>query len=223
MKKLEKFLFFYCLVGITVFFISHGVFEPSPLNLVSGISVLPVLFYLWINLTSPKTVSSDKWSVRFILSILFLSGLGIYGYSLAKMSSQKPDINSQLLEVQSQNEELKSKLEKIKAELSKSGQNFDPEKGQVAGESIADLLSETPSPASSSGTPERPPIQSITGKPGINSITIYKEANTSSSKVGSLDPDQKYTYISKSDGWYKVPMPGGASGWVSATEVKEVQ
>lgn len=90
MKGLEKILFFYGIFAITSLFISFGIFSPLPLNFISIALLIPIIFYFWIRLTNPERVSAEWWSAKFILSLIILSTLGIFGYRLAQIKPSAP-------------------------------------------------------------------------------------------------------------------------------------
>lgn len=216
MKKFEKFLFFYSILITTVILISFGLMSPKPLNLISIASFSPVVFYLWVRFTSPQAVDAEKWSLRFLLVLLVLSSLGIYGFYLARSLEVDPNetaLRNQLMEMQKENEELSQKLEKVSTESAVMDTKKEVRDPSVEGESIADLLIES-SPAP--GT-----VQKITSKTGTT-IDVYQSPNVSSKKVGSLEPKVNYPYLEKSDGWYKVVVTSTTNGWVSSSQVQEV-
>jgi len=218
MRKLEKFLFSYSIIAITVLFICFVALSPQPLNLISGVVLSPIIFYFWIRITSPVGTSPDIWSVRFVVILVLISALGVYAFSTTKHSlDSKPIINQQLSEVQALNEELKGKITLKDTEIAKLKEQIKdtPTSSDVQGESIADLISESPAPPN--GT------QRITGVIGIKVIDVYQNPTTSSLKIGDLDPSINYPYIEKQGDWYKVVMTSSKTGWVESSQVIEVQ
>jgi hypothetical protein len=199
MHRLEKFLFFYSIIIITILFISLGVFFPKPLNLISISLIIPIVFYFWIKLTSPESVSVERWSFRFILIIALLSEFGIFGYYLAQIPQSKP-INVVINQT--------SPTPSILPASSKKDSSG-------SGESIINLITET--------TPNPILLQEFKGKAGTKLINVYITTSTSSKKIGSLDGSQTYLYLEKKDGWYSVILSGSEMGWVSASQVEEVQ
>jgi hypothetical protein len=195
MKKFEKFLFFYSIVAVTALFISLGVFSPGSLSLISGTILLPIVFYFWIRFTSPEAVDAEKWSLRFLISIVVLSALGILGYRLSQIKPSTPPQNTN---VES------TTLPTPTPTVSKNS--------TASGETVADLLSETPIP-----------LQEITGKPGVKVIDVYQDPLPASKKIDSLDGTAKYLYLEKQRNWYKIVLTESMSGWVSASQVVEVQ
>jgi hypothetical protein len=213
MKSFEKFLFFYCIVALTAIFISYGVFGPFPLNLIISLSLTPILFYFWIRLTSPESVGAEKWSVRFLTVILALILLGMLGSHFAKLESSSPyekTLKAQLADSEAKNQVLSESLKKAQAKLDQKDKTVDP---GVKGESIIDLISDTPAPSG----------DRITGKANITVINVYKEPISTSAKIGSLEPELNYPYLEKQNGWYKVVVTSTQTGWVSASDVIEVQ
>jgi hypothetical protein len=200
MRGLEKFFFIYSIIAITALFITFGVFSPKPLNLISILFILPVIFYFWIRLTSPETTGAGTWSLRFIITIVILSGLGIFAYYLKQIPTPQPQ------EV-AINESASATPTPIETPLATAS-------ATPKGASIVGFLTESPSPS---------PLQQFKGKPGIKIITVYKSATSSAQKITTLDGTQTYLYLSKEDGWYEVALAGTETGWVSASQIQEVQ
>lgn len=216
MKKFEKFLFFYSIIASTIFFISFGLTSPTPLNFISGVLFLPVIFYFWIRLTSPQSVNADKWSLRFLVSIAILSSLGIFAYylnSLKNPSSEITALKNMLSEAQIKNEEISFKLADSLAKLEEVKNEKNSPSPAVSGESIADLIYETPQGAST---------QRIKAKEGVSVIDVYQSPDPASKKIAGLESGVKYPYIEKDGSWYKVVVTSTTSGWVNSTQVQEV-
>jgi len=198
MRGVEKFLFFYSIVAITSLFIIFGIFSPKPLNLISLSISVPIIFYFWIRFTSPESTSAVKWSVRFIVSIIILSGLGIFGYYLSQIPTpQPPEIAVAITPTP------------MPTETPEATTSATPK-----GASIVGFLTETPTPS---------PLQQFKGKPGVKIITVYKTATTSAQKITTLDGTQTYLYLEKQNNWYEVALSGTDTGWVSASQIQEVQ
>jgi hypothetical protein len=213
MRKFEKFLFFYSILAVTVILISLGVFSPKPINLIVGLILSPIVFYFWIKLTSPDNISAERWSIRFLIVIAVLSLLGIYGFYLSKQASDgEPEIMAQLREQTDANEELKAKLASMSAE---SSRKIDSSTDSTAsGESVTDLVSE-PTPIA---------LQEIAAKPGVKKIDVYQDPLPAANKIGSLDGGSaKYLYMDRQNSWYKVVLSESQVGWVSQSQVEEVQ
>lgn len=124
-------------------------------------------------------------------------------------SSVENVLKNQLAEAQRKNEELTRKIASTNPTPLSAVSKKDAEE-----ESIADLLlPETPAPGS---------VHRITAKAEVISIDVYREADSGSKKVGTLEPKVNYPYSEKSNGWYKVVVTSSTSGWVSADQVQEV-
>ena len=150
-------MFFYSILAITVVFFASAFFNPTPLNLLSGIALFPLIIYFWLKMTSASQVSSGKWSLRFILIIILLSALGIYAFSL-KQKIPKPQETSTDQRITELTEEIKALREKdigteeLKAELAKIQEKLDSENA-APNESFTDLLLEATPSASPTAKP----------------------------------------------------------------------
>lgn len=155
MRRFEKFLFFYSILTITLLFVSSVFFLDKPQNLINGALLIPLVFYFWLKLTSPDAVDAARWSLRFLIVITVLTGLGIFGFYLAssRPKSRPPDTAAslqeltdkinQLKESEADSAQISQELIKIKEELTKIRrlnqiQNQD--------EGLTDILTATESP-----------------------------------------------------------------------------
>ena len=214
MKKIEKILFVYSIVAVTVLLITFGIFEPKPINLISTILLSPILLYFWIRLTSPEKVSAEKWAFRFLISIAVFCLLGLYGLQLLRQETgENVQLKSQLADQQLINETLKEENASISAQLDEA-KKAPTQEEDARGESITDLIY---------GSTEPTNLKQITGKDNITTINVYEEPSASSDKIGSLDGTAKYIYLEKNGTWYNLILSDSLSGWVSANQVQEVQ
>ena len=197
MNKFEKFLFFYSIIAVTSLFVSFGILSPKPLNLISLTILSPIIFYFWIRLTSPQSVSAEKWSLRLLLVIIVISGLGIFGYYLTRIPVPVPQ-----------------ELPVRQATPSPTQTPPTAREATKSGETIVDFLQDSPTPI---------PLQEFTGKPGVKSINVYASPSTSSNKISTLDPTQTYLYLLKKNGWYEIALSESEMGWVSDSQIQEVQ
>lgn len=200
MRKFEKFLFFYSITAATVLFISFGLFEPKPLNLISGILILPMIFYFWVKLTNPEKVSPEIWSLRFLAVIIIVSMLGIFGYYLAARNPIVLPTGNQIL-LNPVSDTIPAKTPAVVSPATSSG------------ESITDIIYGTPTPL---------PTTFVVVK-GNTAVNVYRDASTLSPVIGGLVPNESYPYSQKSGGWYKVYLNDSLQGWVSGSLVTEVQ
>jgi hypothetical protein len=211
-RKFEKFLFFYSILAVTVIAVSLGVFEPKPVNLITCLVLVPMIFYFWIRLTSPEAVSAEKWSLRFLLALFILSILGVIGVYIARLPNRGPENSTQIAKLTAEKAELERRL----AILSNQPENSPASTSakSVKGESIADLIN--PLPTSN-------PIIQITGKPGVKTISVRESPISASKIIAEMDGLLKYSYLDQQNNWYKIPLSASAAGWVSGSQVKEVQ
>jgi hypothetical protein len=221
MKKFEKFLFFYSIVAITVFFISFGIFSPSPLNFVSGILLLPLIFYFWVRVTNPENITPERWSVRFLTATVLLILLGIFGFYLkSHVLPQVSSLSDKIGIVETLNEKVTGDLASVSAELDKLRQGSTTPSAKLKtvpdseNLSISDLINASPSAGSS---------QRVTGSTGLKTVDVYGSPSSTSPKIGTIDGSITYPYITKQSGWYKIVMTSTQTGWVSQSQVQEVQ
>jgi hypothetical protein len=219
MKRFEKFLFFYGIVAITALFVSFGVFSPKPLNLISLSLLAPIVFYFWIRLTSPESIGAGKWSFRFLTALIIVISMSIFGYYLAargitglQKTNEAIALQSKLVSAEALNEKLSESVASLSAELNKtkvSGSTSTNTDNPTA----TDLIFDSPSPI---------PLQEFTGKTQIKLITVYESPNLLAKKITTLDGTQTYLYLEKQNNWYKVVLSGSNVGWVSGSQVREV-
>lgn len=211
MRKLERFLFGYSIIATTVFLITYGVTSPKPLNIISGILLLPITLYFWLRLTNPEGTSSEKWSVRFITVVVILSVLGLYAHQLIERyepTANETILKSQLAEALRKNEEL------VKS-TKNTGASPTPGSTQETGETVADVLLDQET-VESGGT-------RIALKADLQSANIYSDKDTASKKLGSIMPGVTYPFMEKDREWYKVVATAGQSGWVRKSDVDELK
>lgn len=219
MKKFEKFLFFYSILSVTIFFISFGAYSPSPLNFISGVMMLPTTFYFWIRLTGPDHTTADVWSVRFLISLAILALIGIFGFYLAsKAMPQVKTLNTRIVNLENQISKLTEELDIKTAELGELKEKPATPSATVKGTAteeitVADLVVGTPKPGS----------QRITGNPGVAKIDVYQSSTLNSTKIGTIETGITYPYITKENGMYKIVLTTEKTGWVSQNQVQEVQ
>lgn len=148
-------MFFYSIVAITTVFFASAFLNPSPLNFIAGIALFPLVVYFWLKATSPSSVSSGVWSLRFLIIAALLSALGIYAYSL-KQKTPKLQISPTDQKIMELTSEIKALREKnsdndaLKEELTKIQEKLDQIK---IDETISEILLESSPEASPSISP----------------------------------------------------------------------
>lgn len=218
MKKFEKFLFFYSILAITTLFVSFGLTYPKPINFISLTLLSPLIFYFWLKLTGPETTTSEQWSIRFIVALIILSTIGIYTHIIAgRMDTSYIDaLKTQLSQAEKKNEELLKNNNTLQNQLNSKMDEELITTSDVKGDSITDLIFETPMPETTS-TSHR-----LTGKVGIATIDVYSTTSTSAPKIGTLNGNLKYPYIEKAQDWYKIVLSGTTTGWVNVSQIQEL-
>lgn len=208
MAKFEKFLFFYSIVALTVFFVSFGIFSPKPINFVSGILMFPVIFYFWIRLTNPAGTSAEIWSLRFVSAIAVIALVGVAAYYLnLKGASLFPQRPANISKEQTQTDGKTVSSEKAIPQTPAAAT------GSANGPSISDLL--LPSPSSF------PDLKVAVN--GLSSANAYQDQDKNSKVIGELVSGVNYPYTDFNGKWYKVYLNDTTYGWVSADDVSEVK
>lgn len=219
----NTFLFFYSAVCVTVVFFASAFLNPSPLNFISGVALLPLLIYFWLKMTSASQVSSSKWSLRFILIIFLLSALGIFSFSLRqKIVSTKKVMEEQVAVETTTNqkiselaEEIKALREKdisneeLKAELAKIQEKLNSTQG-----SFSDILLET-----SKLNPDVVGYVTIKN-PSDKFLDVLDSPNFSAKKVAEIEFGKNYPYTKISESWYYIKLPNETYGWVNSGDVE---
>lgn len=189
-----------------------------------------MLAYFWLKLTNPDEVNATKWSIRLLLVISILVGLGTFGYFLSVKGSKdktQTDITSdtalsiqgltdkisELKNSQATNEQISEELAKINSELTKIRLLDQNASTDLSEESLSQIISDADKDVST---------KKIKAKSGVGTINVYAEPTFSSRKVNTLSTLREYVYYEKNNGWYKVVLSENASGWVSSKEVEEV-
>lgn len=210
MHKFEKFLFFYSIIAVTGLFVSFGVSSPKPLNFISIFLITPIIFYFWVKLTSPEKVSAERWSLRFLFILTLISAMSIFGFYLSKNYINNSQKKAELIKL----EEKIASLEKTNKNLTLSIASLSSKKINIDSSTFTDLVLGSPNPVR---------LSTFTGKKGTTSITVYASPSLSAKKISTLDGSQTYLYLIKKDGWYNIIISESEMGWVSASQVDEVQ
>lgn len=226
MKRYEKIIFIYSIIAITGFFMTSALLSPSPLNLISGILILPIFFYFWLKFTNAEKVTLNLWSIRLLIVIILISALSIYAYFLSQLQIKKLNNNCEA-HITSKNQELaertsdfescqkdKEILNKEIDSLKNNLTRFELEQAlkgiNISSESLSDVLATTD--------------EEVVGKIKVNpenpnSVYVYQEPIASSSKVGELNKDSEYGYVLMQENWYKIILDNLLSGWVQGSDI----
>jgi hypothetical protein len=217
MKKLEKFLAFYSIIVVTTLIVGATGLLPRPHNFIMLFLFLPVGIYFWLRLSAPNEVVASKWSVRLLLLIAILSGLGIFGYYLSintYLLTQKTNENEKLT---SQIDDLQNELTQINNELNvTSATPSSTVKKTVDDTSIADVLGE-----GNANTALTEPIGYIAPLSDAL-VDVYSEDSSTSTVVSTLKQNKNYPFYDKIGNYYLIGLDGGTKGYVKVNLVKQV-
>lgn len=239
MKGMEKFLFYYSLLAITILFFTSVFFAPRPLNFISLVLLIPIIIYFWLKTTSPASTTPNFWSLRVVGVLLVLSILGIFSYSLGttkqvpqktenldetKVKSDSDVITKELLSKiaalneEDSNEEIAKELAEIRKELARISSRSANDTG-IGGSTLGKVTDVE----DISKTLESIPYGFVTIKEaGVDGIDVLDDPVFSASRVGIMRKDTNYEFFEKKDGWYLIKLPEGDQGWVNQRDVKEV-
>lgn len=219
MRKLERFLFVWNIIVITVLLIAWGVKDPSVLNFVSILLLLPSFFYFWIRLSSPKNTDFPKWTMRLFLLIAFLISmiiLGFYAFSSTKVNALKNELNNtqdkiaELKLDQNEFDKIREENLKLQEEIANLKDNLRQEKAENTSETITQDLTDVLAETFTIGT--------LTAKDSAE-IDVLEKPLSGSKRVGTIVEEKVYTYISFEDGWYEIELENKLTGWVRAEDV----
>ena len=236
MKNVEKVLFFYSIIAITVIFIASAFFSPSPLSIISGLVLLPIVAYFWIRMTSPSQVDAQKWSLRLFIVVFALSALIIFAYALAAKEKQEPVAeevsedqlaSEKLEEIRSEIESIKDKevtddellaeIEKIQDELVNLRANNTTQ--GLGNESLSDVLDDINYEYDSDL-----PVGYVTMLSSSDTTAdVYSDSATSSEITGQITFGRTYSFFESEGNWYLIRLPDETMGWVKSEVVEEVE
>lgn len=217
MHKFEKFLAFYSTVAIIVLIFGSLSFLPRPHNFIMLSVFLPVCMYFWLRVTAPEGTDSSKWSLRLLLLLVLLSGLGMFGYYLVQNNAIKISSQTENMSLKEEIGSLKNDLADIKNSLditptaTKSGTvNSDGET------SIADVLGDTDKPIGDNV------LGYVTKMPSNGKVDIYKEDSSTSEIVAEMKDGTNYPFYDKNGNYYLIGLGENAFGYVKVNLVKQV-
>jgi len=237
MKNAEKILFFYSIVAITAIFIASAFFSPTPLNLISGLVLLPILAYFWVRLTSPSEVNAQKWSIRLLIVVFAVSALFVFAYALSANKKQDQVAEETASEDQlatEKLEEIRSEIESIKDsdvtddelldEISKIQNELvnlraDYATRGIGNESLSDVLDDINYQYDSDM-----PVGYVTMIESSDATAdVYSDSASSSEITGQITFGRTYSFFESEGNWYLIVLPDDTLGWVKSEVVKEIE
>lgn len=235
MKNVEKILFFYSIVAITVIFIASAFFSPTPLNIISGLALLPILAYFWIRMTSPSEVSAQKWSLRLFIAVFALSALTIFAFALAAKEKQEPaeEVSEDQLAAEKL-EEIRSEIESIKdkevtddellAEIEKIQEELVNLRASNATQGIGnDSLSDVLDDINYQYDLDTPVGQVTMISSSDTTADVYSDSAGTSEITGQITFGRTYPFFESVGNWYLIRLPDDTMGWVKSEVVEEVE
>lgn len=197
---------------------------------------MPITFYFWLKIiTSKKKTkkieeSTLNWSLKMAGIVFLLGLLGVFAFFLAgkadpisrnlstmtkiyltsigelrtdveQLASQSPESEQLLSEV----EDIKDNIEALRNEQAASGTTLG-------------LISNDTYDYSDLGNS----IGNITITDNRwNTIDVFQDTVSSSKIIGQIEYGETYPFFESRGNWYRIELPSGQDGWVSASFVKE--
>jgi hypothetical protein len=236
MNKYHKFLFYYSLIASTILFVGSIFLAPTPQNFFLLVLFMPITFYFWLKIiTSKEKVkkteeSTLNWSLK-MAGIVFLFGmLGVFAFFLAgkvdpisrnlsamtkiyltSIGELKTDVE-QLASQSSESEQLLSEVEEIKDDI-EALRNEQAASGATLG-----LTSNDTFDYSDLGNS----IGNITITDSRwSTIDVFQDTVSSSKIIGQIEYGETYPFFESQGNWYRIELPSGQNGWVTASFVNE--
>jgi hypothetical protein len=223
MIKLQKLLSFYSIIVVTALVIGAPFFQSRTEGLFILVLFAPVAIFFWLKVTNPEKVSTLTWSLRLVVVIGILTGLGICGYHLYRQ--KPPDVKCAPCKglgssespspVASESATLDENLIKPKDDLSQIKNDLKEIKAMLNAKGLALGITEDPV-TSPSGN------QVTIGLATVRSLDVFESKSVLSSVVGKMTGTNSYTFTRKESGWYLIDLTDNLKGWVQAEFVKEI-
>lgn len=236
MNKYHKFFFYYSLVVSTILFIVSIFLAPTPQNFFLLVLFMPITFYFWLKVIASKEKSKQSeestlnWSLKMAGIVFLLGLLGVFAFFLAgrtdpisrnlsamtkiylaSIDELKTDVE-QLTSQSPESEQLLSEIEDIKDELEALRDDK-----IVSGVTLG-LTSDDTYDYSDLGNP----IGNITITDNRwNTIDVFQDTIASSKIISQIEYGETYPFFESRGSWYRIELPSGQDGWVSASFVKE--
>ena len=236
MNKYHKFLFYYSLVVSTILFIVSIFLTPVPQNFFLLVLFMPITFYFWLKVISSKEKSKQSeestlnWSLKMAGVVFLLGMLGVFAFFLAgKTDPISRNLSAMTKIYLTSIDELKTEVEQLTSQS--------PESKQLLSEveDIKDELEALRDEGAVSGvtlgltandTYDYSDLGSSIGKITItdnkwSTIDVFQDTVSSSKIIGQIEYGETYPFFESRGNWYRIELPSGQDGWVSASFVKE--
>lgn len=236
MNKYHKFLFYYSLVVSTILFISSIFLAPTPQNFFLLVLFMPITFYFWLKVITNKEKakkteeSTLNWSLKMAGVVFLLGLLGIFAFFLAgKTDPISQNLSAMTKIYLTSIGELRTDVEQLVSQSSESEQLLS-EVGDIKDdiEALRDeqAASGTTLGFTSSDTYNYSDLGSSIGNITIvdskwSTIDVFQDTLSSSKIIGQIEYGETYPFFESQGNWYRIELPSGQDGWVSASFVKE--
>ncbi len=236
MNKYHKFFFYYSLVVSTILFISSIFLAPTPQNFFLLVLFMPITFYFWLKIIASKDKSKKTeestldWSLKMAGIVFLLGLLGIFAFFLAGKSDPISQNLSAMTKIYLTSiGELKTDVEQLASQSPESTQLLDEVEdikddiealrdNQATSEVTLGLTSDNTYNYSAPGDP----IGNITISDSRWSvIDVFQDTVPSSKIIGQIEYGEAYPFYESRGSWYRIELPNGQDGWVSAGLVNE--
>lgn len=222
MKRFQTILFFYSTVVSAVLLIGSFFFLPSPHNIIMLGLFLPITGFFWLALTNPDRVNANKWSIRMVtvLMLFMLSGTFAYWLSTKVVPKQTPVAESSDTSTKEILEQYLAKIEDLENKNDTMARKIDAI--VAVPPANTDVLSATPEPKVDK---YKLPDGFVMVNPNLKTANtnVFDSPNAGSKVAGTINPENKYPYFSKANGWYEIELENLEKAWVSDKYVVETQ
>ena len=236
MNKYHKFLFYYSLVVSTILFIVSIFLAPTPQNFFLLVLFIPITFYFWIKVISIKErakkteESTLNWSLKMAGVVFLLGMLGIFAFFLAGRTDPiSRNLSAMTKMYLTSIDELKTEVEQLTSQSSESEQllsEVEDIKDEIETLRDKQAVSEATLGLTSDDTYDYSDLGNSIGNITITDnkwsvIDVFQDTVSSSKIIGQIEYGEAYPFFESRGSWYRIELPGGQDGWVSASFVKE--
>lgn len=197
---------------------------------------MPITFYFWIRVISIKEKSKKteestlNWSLKMAGIVFLLGLLGVFAFFLAgkadPISQNLSDMTkAYLISIG----ELRTEVEQLVLQSSESEQLLsDVENIKDDIEALRDEQAASGATLgfTSNDTYDYSDLGSLIGNITIandkwDAIDVFQDTVSSSKIIGQIEYGEAYPFFESQGNWYRIELPSGQDGWVSASFVKE--
>ena len=198
---------------------------------------MPITFYFWLKVIAAKEKSKKteestlNWSLKMAGVVFLLGLLGIFAFFLAgKADPISQNLSAMTKIYLTSIGELRTDVEQLASQSSESQQLLSEVEENIKDdiEALRDeqATSGTTLGLTSNDTYDYSDLGNSIGNITItdgkwNTIDVFQETVSSSKIIGQIEYGETYPFFESQGNWYRIELPGGQDGWVSANFVKE--